>query len=45
MPGTPVTETKLPQTGELWWPVPFLAMGGLVLLTAGIAVGRREREQ
>lgn len=45
VPGTPVTETKLPQTGELWWPVPFLAMGGLVLLTAGIAVGRREREQ
>lgn len=45
VPGTPVTETKLPQTGELWWPVPFLAMGGLVLLTAGIAVGLREREQ
>ena len=27
---------KLPQTGQLWWPVPILAGGGLVLMLAGL---------
>ena len=25
--------SRLPQTGQLWWPVPLLAVGGLLLLT------------
>lgn len=29
------TEDKLPQTGQLWWPVPILAMSGFVLLLVG----------
>jgi LPXTG-motif cell wall-anchored protein len=29
------TEDKLPQTGQLWWPVPILAMSGFVLLLLG----------
>lgn len=27
---------QLPQTGQLWWPVPILAGGGLVLIAVGI---------
>lgn len=34
-PGTP-DEPKLPQTGQLWWPVPMLALLGLVLFMAGL---------
>lgn len=26
----------LPQTGQLWWPVPFLAGGGLFLMLVGL---------
>lgn len=29
------TEDKLPQTGQLWWPVPILAISGFVLLLVG----------
>ena len=29
----------LPQTGQLWWPVPLLVGTGLVLLAAGILLG------
>ncbi len=32
---------RLPQTGQLWWPVPLLAMGGAALLLLGIARRRR----
>lgn len=30
----PITETqeKLPQKGQLWWPLPFLAAGGLLCI-------------
>jgi len=35
-PETPVpTPGKLPQTGQLWWPVPVLAAAGLLLFAAG----------
>ena len=27
---------KLPQTGQLWWPVPVMTIAGTVLLTAGL---------
>ena len=35
---------KLAQTGQLWWPVPLLAMAGLALFAAGWAMYRRGRE-
>ncbi len=35
----------LPQTGTLWWPVPFLTMGGLVLFLLGWVDGRRNRRE
>jgi hypothetical protein len=31
----PLGSAKLPQTGLLWWPVPLLSMGGLLLFGAG----------
>ena len=27
---------KLPQTGQLWWPIPVLLMGGLLLVVVGL---------
>lgn len=38
----PSTPPYLPQTGQLWWPVPMLLCGGLFLLLVG-AVKRRSR--
>jgi len=40
-PSTPTSNKtsygdKLPQTGQLWWPVPLMALVGLILLTAGV---------
>lgn len=32
----PSTDTNLPNTGQLWWPVPVFAMLGAVLLVYGI---------
>ena len=29
------TNTKLPQTGQLWWPVPVMACGGVIFITVG----------
>lgn len=40
-PTSPPVPPKLPQTGMLWWPVPLLICGGLLLTTAGILVKRR----
>lgn len=34
---------KLPQTGQLWWPVPVLVCGGLALLAAGLFLKKRQR--
>lgn len=31
-------ESWLPQTGQLWWPVPILAGAGLVLIAVGVRV-------
>lgn len=33
---------KLPQTGQLWWPVPILLIAGLVLLLIGMKKGKRD---
>lgn len=34
---------NLPQTGQLWWPVPLLAMAGIMLVMLGIIWNRRGR--
>ena len=31
---------KLPQTGQLWWPVPLLMMAGVMCLLAGKVLRR-----
>lgn len=36
------TEPKLPQTGQLNWPVPLLAVGGLVIFVLGWYLRRKE---
>lgn len=37
IPEEPVpTGPKLPQTGQLWWPVPALTAGGLLLIVLGL---------
>lgn len=36
---------KLPQTGMLWWPVPLLLCGGIILLLTGCIVLRRHGEK
>ncbi len=33
---------ELPQTGQLWWPVPLLAMAGMVLFVIGWVERRRQ---
>jgi hypothetical protein len=51
-PGTPppdggTTGPTLPQTGQLWWPVPVLSAAGLLLFGLGWAwraKGRRDDE-
>lgn len=35
--------TKLPQTGQLWWPVPLLLSLGLLFIVAGLLTRRRSR--
>jgi hypothetical protein len=43
----PITETqeKLPQTGQLWWPLPFLAAGGLLCIGIGMIKQKREKDE
>ena len=36
---------KLPQTGQLWWPVPVMALGGLALLALGLGLKKRQRHE
>lgn len=36
VPEEEVPLARLPQTGQLWWPVPLLLTGGCLLLVAGI---------
>lgn len=36
-------EPKLPQTGQLWWPVPVLALGGLALVAIGLKLRSKKR--
>lgn len=39
---TSAKEPKLPQTGQLWWPIFPLTAGGLVFLAAGLIVPNRK---
>ena len=43
-PGTPPSGSKsvLPQTGQLWWPVPVLCGAGLALVIFGFAMKRKK---
>lgn len=45
-PGTPPPSSgggnKLPQLGQLWWPVPILMALGVMFMTTGFVVRRRE---
>ena len=43
-PGTPPSSSKkvLPQTGQLWWPVPVLCAAGLALVIGGYMLKRRK---
>jgi len=36
---------KLPQTGQLWWPVPVLALAGVAMLIVGIVLRRKSEKQ
>ena len=41
----PTTTTeKLPQTGQLWWPVPILAIGGIVFIMSGMSIRKKSHE-
>ena len=48
-PGTSTTDKtpsgKLPQTGQLWWPVPVLLSVGLLLLVIGLIRRRGDRNE
>lgn len=45
-PETKPPQEQLPQTGQLNWPVPVLAVSGLALLIAGLALkGRKESDE
>ena len=39
---TGMTEEKAPQTGQLWWPVPLLASGGILLLGTGLFLLKKD---
>ena len=41
VPTTPV-EPTLPQTGQLWWPVPVLIAAGLLFIVLGLVVRRQK---
>lgn len=42
---TKPTGPKLPQTGQLWWPVPFLALSGMVLFLMGWIRRKESRDE
>lgn len=43
-PGKPVKPSRLPQTGQLTWPVPVMTISGMILLITGwwLCFGRRK---
>lgn len=48
IPEDPVPLARLPKTGLLWWPVPFLVLGGMMLLGLGYKDyynGKRKKDE
>lgn len=43
-PPPPPPPPDIPQTGQLWWPVPIMAIAGLVLFVAGFVRNRKDYE-
>ena len=41
----PDNPPDVPQTGQLWWPVPILAAAGIFLLILGLRKNRRAAEE
>lgn len=39
----PKKDDSVPQTGQLWWPVPLLASAGLLLTAAGVVIRRKDQ--
>ncbi len=39
------TTPDIPQTGQLWWPVPMLAFAGLLFVTGGVMMTRGKHEE
>ena len=42
---TKANTQKLPQTGQLWWPLPFLLAGGIVCVGIGMFKQKRENDE
>lgn len=42
---TTTTATTLPQTGQLYWPIPVLAIAGFLLLAAGWYLNRSDKKR
>lgn len=42
---TITSKDKVPQTGQLWWPVPGLAGGGIALLCLGTALLKKDDDE
>jgi LPXTG-motif cell wall-anchored protein len=40
----PLNPVKLPQTGQLWWPVPILLILGAAMILAGLVIKRRRSD-
>lgn len=40
-PSTPSKPPRIPQTGQLWWPVPVMCLCGLFFIVTGIIIRRR----
>ena len=40
-----VAAAKLPQTGQLWWPVLLLAVLGVLMLLLGIVIGKQYNDK
>lgn len=44
-PPSPPPPPDLPQTGQLWWPIPLLAAAGLVMFVTGYVRNRGKRNE
>lgn len=42
---TPTPPPRLPQTGQLWWPIPALACAGILFILVGIVRRRSSRDE